>query len=145
MHRIKSATLEIANLAILILCIKFEKFCGQTPTFEMLWVCQLQNVSIMGLSLYQIQKLCHCWSKKVIFSKRHPYSISILVPYCSHTILASFKIKTWNLDNCARVGWWDNLLDQNLDNHAFIGLVSVIMMILRAHKAPNPAPILWGR
>ena len=37
------------------------------------------------------------------------------------------------------------MLDQNLDNHAFIGLVSVIMMILRAHKAPNPAPILWGR
>ena len=37
------------------------------------------------------------------------------------------------------------MLDQNLDNHAFIGLVSVIMMILRAHKAPNPVPISWGR
>ena len=34
MHGIKSATLEIANLALLILCMEFEIFCGQIPSFE---------------------------------------------------------------------------------------------------------------
>ena len=36
MHEVKSATLEIANLALLTPCIKFEKNCGQIPSFEVL-------------------------------------------------------------------------------------------------------------
>jgi hypothetical protein len=35
--------------------------------------------------------------KKVIFSKGHPYSISILVSQCSPIMLASFKSKIWNV------------------------------------------------
>ena len=35
--------------------------------------------------------------KKVIFSKGHPYSISILVSQHSPIMLASFKIKIWNV------------------------------------------------
>jgi hypothetical protein len=51
MHRVKSAKLAISKVALLISCMEFEFFCGQMP--------------ILG--------------KKVIFSKGHPYSISILV------------------------------------------------------------------
>ena len=35
--------------------------------------------------------------KKVIFSKGHPYSISIFVSWCSPIMLASFKTKIWNV------------------------------------------------
>ena len=34
MHGIKSATLEIANMALFTPCMEFEKFCGQIPSFE---------------------------------------------------------------------------------------------------------------
>ena len=36
MHRVKSATLEIANLALLTPCKEFENFCDQIPSFEVL-------------------------------------------------------------------------------------------------------------
>ena len=36
MHGVKSATLEIANLALLTLCTEFEIFCDQIPSFEVL-------------------------------------------------------------------------------------------------------------
>ena len=36
MHGVKSATLEIANLALLTLCAEFENFCDQIPSFEVL-------------------------------------------------------------------------------------------------------------
>ena len=35
--------------------------------------------------------------KKAIFSKGHPYSISIFVSYCSPIMWASFKSKIWNV------------------------------------------------
>ena len=36
MHGVKSATLEIANLALLTPCTEFENFCDQIPSFEVL-------------------------------------------------------------------------------------------------------------
>ena len=44
----------------------------------------------MCLSLFQIQNLCQFWSKR-------PYSISILVSWCSPIMIASFKSKIWNV------------------------------------------------
>ena len=35
-HGVKSATLEIANLALLTPWMEFENFCGQIPSFEVL-------------------------------------------------------------------------------------------------------------
>ena len=39
MHGIKSAKLAISKVALLILCMEFEIFCGQILSFEVLWVC----------------------------------------------------------------------------------------------------------
>ena len=59
-----SATLVMTNLALLIPCMEFEIFCGQIPSFEVLWICHYYTLSISYLSLFQIQNLCQFCAKR---------------------------------------------------------------------------------
>ena len=95
--RVNSATSEIANLALLTPCTKFEKFCGQISSFEVLWMCHYETFSIMCLSLFQIQNFCqngdflkrtsvqHFHFPFLVFS----YHVSIIQKQTSECILPS--------------------------------------------------------
>ena len=79
MQGVKSSTLEIANLALLTLCMEFEKFGGQLFSFEVPLLDFFRNVG--SVSSKSIITLAHCarlwyWKKtetfKLVFS--HVYS-----------------------------------------------------------------------
>ena len=69
MHGIKSAYLEIANLALLIPFMEFEIFCGQIPSFELLWICHYWTLFITYLSLFQIRNLRQFCAKRSFYQK----------------------------------------------------------------------------
>ena len=69
-----------ANLALLITCMEFEIFCGQIPSFKVLWICHYYTLSIMYLSLFQIQNLCQFWAKSGFSQKDTHTAFSFLFP-----------------------------------------------------------------
>ena len=69
MREVKSAKLAISKVALLTPCMEVKIFCGQIPSFEVLWMCHYWTFSIMCLSFFQIQNLCHSefvsfWAKR---------------------------------------------------------------------------------
>ena len=58
---------KIAKMALLSPCMKFKNVFGQKTSFEALWKCHLQKVSITCPRVQQIQNLYHKKYKKGIF------------------------------------------------------------------------------
>ena len=77
MHGVKSAKLAISKVALLTPCMEFENFCGYIPSFEVPLLDFFHNVS-QSLPNPEFVSIL---DKKAIFSKGHPYSISILVNF----------------------------------------------------------------
>ena len=56
-----------AKMALLNRCMKFKKIFGWKTSFEALWKCHLQKISITYPRVHQIQDLCSKKYKKGIF------------------------------------------------------------------------------
>ena len=57
-----------------------EIFCGQIPSFEVLWMCHYWTFSIMCLSFFQIQNLCQFWAKRWFSQKDIHTAFPFLFP-----------------------------------------------------------------
>ena len=87
MHGVKSAKLAISKVALLTPCMEVEIFCGQIPSFEVLWMCHYWTFSIMCLSFFQIQNMCQFWTKR-LFS--HFHSCFLVFSYNVNHLKAKF-------------------------------------------------------
>ena len=79
LSQVKHTKLAISKVALLTPCMEFEIFCGQMPSFEVLWMCHYQTFFYnVSLNLFQIQYLCQFWSKSGFSQKDTNTAFSFL-------------------------------------------------------------------
>ena len=93
-HGVKSDNSAISKVALLTPCMEVDIYCGQIPSFEVLWMCHYKTFSIMCLSFFQIQNLCQFWAKRWFSQKdihaAFPFLFPSVLLTCWHHLKANF-------------------------------------------------------